>query len=258
MIEVNNLCCTLGGKNILSEVSFKVERGGFYGIIGCNGSGKTTLLKCLTRNAAYQKGSIRIDDRNLEKYSFKSLARKISLVPQHTDFMFDFSSHQLVLMGRIPYQMPLQSDRTEDLLEVEKAMKATNTWHLRNSNAKTLSGGEAQRVIIARALAQQTPVLMLDEPISNLDISHQFEIMNLLKRINAEGRTVIVVLHDLNLTLRYCDKILLLHGGRLVEQGQTSQILHPETIERYFNVKASLTASNLSDTPFNITFSNLI
>ncbi len=249
MIEVKDLSCTLGGKRILSDISFRIERGGFYGIIGTNGSGKTTLLRCLTRNATYQKGSIKIEDKNLESYSFKLLARKTSLVPQHTDFMFDFSSHQIVLMGRIPYQKPLHSDRKEDLQIVESAMKETGTWHLRNSNAKTLSGGEAQRVIIARALAQKTPILFLDEPVSSLDLRHQFEIMNLLKRINSEGRTVVVVLHDLNLALQYCDRLLLLKDGRLVEQGETSQILTPEKISHYFQIQASLREKHIVFTP---------
>ena len=114
---------------------------------------------------------------------------------------------------------------SEDLKIVEQSMKQTNTWHLRNSNAKTLSGGEFQRVIIARALAQQTPVLMLDEPISNLDIQHQFEIMSLLKQINQEGRTVIIVLHDLNMTMQYCDNVLLMQNGRLALQGSANSFI---------------------------------
>lgn len=243
MIEVRNLNYVAGKKKILSDISFSLSSGGFYGIIGNNGSGKTSLLKCLTRNNDVENGTITIDGRDLNSYSFKELAKKIALVPQHTELMFDFSAHQLVLMGRTPYQRPLYSDSSEDLKIVEQSMKQTNTWHLRNSNAKTLSGGEFQRVIIARALAQQTPVLMLDEPISNLDIQHQFEIMSLLKQINQEGRTVIIVLHDLNMTMQYCDDVLLMQNGRLAVQGSAKEILNKENIEHYFNVKTEISES---------------
>ena len=132
MIEVRNLNYVAGKKKILSDISFSLSSGGFYGIIGNNGSGKTSLLKCLTRNNDVVNGKIEIDGRDLNSYSFKELAKKIALVPQHTELMFDFSAHQLVLMGRTPYQRPLYSDSSEDLKIVEQSMKQTNTWHLRN------------------------------------------------------------------------------------------------------------------------------
>lgn len=248
MIETKNLCLRLGKKDVLSDVSVAFAEGSFCGIVGTNGSGKTSLLKCLTRNIKPTSGSVVLDGRNLESYSYRELSKRQSLVPQHTQLMFDFSAHQLVLMGRIPYQKPLANDQAEDLAAVEKAMKQTSTWQFRNSDAKTLSGGEFQRVIIARALAQQTPIIMLDEPVSSLDLSHSFEIMELLESINREGKTVIVVLHDLNLAMRYCKSVLLLSEGRVAAFGATDKVLTPENIERFFGVRASF-VQNASTEP---------
>lgn len=240
MIEVRNLNFNAGGRMILSKVSFALEKGCFCGIVGNNGSGKTTLLRCLTRNNDIAKGKVWIDGRDIVSYSFKDLAKQMAFVPQRTDLMFDFSALQIVLMGRNPYQKPLYSDNEEDLRVVEQAMKQTDTWHLRNANARHLSGGEFQRVIIARALAQQTPVLLLDEPVSNLDIQHSFEIMSLLKSINENGRSIVIVLHDLNLAMQYCKQILLLQNGNVAAMGSTPEILTKENIEKYFNVKAEI------------------
>lgn len=248
MIETKHLCLRLGKKDVLSDVSVGFAEGSFCGIIGTNGSGKTSLLKCLTKNLKPSSGSVYLDGQNLENYSYRELSRKLSLVPQHTQLMFDFSAHQLVLMGRIPYQKPLANDRTEDLATVKKAMKLTSTWQFRDSDAKTLSGGEFQRVIIARALAQETPVIMLDEPVSSLDLSHSFEIMELLEKINREGKTVIVVLHDLNLAMRYCKDILLLSEGRIAAFGPTKEVLTTQNIERFFGVRASF-VQNASTEP---------
>lgn len=240
MIEVKSLNYSVGKREILSDLSFTLKRGCFCGIIGNNGSGKTTLLRCLTRNHDVEKGMIRIAGKDICSYSFKDLAKQTAFVPQRTELMFDFSAHQIVLMGRQPYQKPLYSDNAEDLKTVEEAMKQTDTWHLRDANARNLSGGEFQRVIIARALAQQTPILMLDEPVSNLDIHHQFEIMSLLQSINVEGRSILIVLHDLNLAMQYCKQILLIQNGKVGAYGETKEILTKENIEKHFDVKAEI------------------
>ena len=155
--------------------------------------------------------------------------------------MFDFSALQIALMGRIPYQKPLYSDSKEDFQIVKQAMQRTNTWHLRDMNAKNLSGGEFQRLIIARALSQQTPLLMLDEPVSSLDIRHQFDIMNLLKQINKEtNTTILIIIHDLNLAMRYCDEVILLNQGELVAKGESKQVLTQENISKHFGIKVDI------------------
>lgn len=241
MIEVSHLNYTAGKRKILSDISFHMKNRGFYGIVGNNGSGKTTLVRFLSGITDVPDNTIRIMGRDINSYSHKTLARHIALVPQHTSLIFDFSAHQIVLMGRMPYQKPLHADSEQDLETVRDCMTKTNTWHLRDMNVNNLSGGEFQRVIIARALAQQTPILFLDEAVSNLDIHHQIEIMDLLKRINAESETCIVmILHDLNLAMQYCDELLVLKEGSLEAFGPTEKILTRENIRNIFNVDASL------------------
>jgi len=241
MIEVKNLTYTIGEKQILKDINFQIEKGKIYGILGNNGSGKSTLLKALSRINPVKNGTIFIDKKDINLYSAKLLAQTIALVPQQTNLMFDFSALQIALMGRIPYQKPLYADSEEDLEIVKQSMLRTNTWHLRDMNAKNLSGGEFQRLIIARALSQQTPLLMLDEPISSLDIRHQFDIMNLLKQINKEtNATILIIIHDLNLAMRYCDEVILLNQGELVAKGESKQVLTQDNISKHFGIKVNI------------------
>lgn len=241
MIEVKNLNYTIGEKHILKDINFQIEKGKIYGILGKNGSGKSTLLKALSKINPTKNSTIYINQKDINTYTSKQLAKTIAVVPQQTNLMFDFSAHQIALMGRIPYQKPLYSDSEEDFEIVKQSMLKTNTWHLRNMNAKNLSGGEFQRLIIARALSQQTPILMLDEPVSSLDIKHQFDIMNLLKTINKEtSATILIILHDLNLALKYCDELILLNNGELVAFGQSKNILTEENISKHFDIKAEI------------------
>ncbi len=241
MIKVNDLTYTIGEKQILHNINFQIEKGKIYGILGENGSGKSTLLKTLTRINNVKNGKIFLNDKDINHYTSKQLAQTIALVPQQTNLMFDFSALQIALMGRIPYQKPLYSDSEEDLEIVKQSMQLTSTWHLRDMNAQNLSGGEFQRLIIARALAQQTPILMLDEPISSLDIRHQFEIMNLLKQINKDtNTTILIIIHDLNLALKYCDEIILLNKGELVAFGESKKVLIEETISKNFGINVEI------------------
>lgn len=241
MIEVNRLNYTIGEKQILKDINFQIEKGKIYGILGNNGSGKSTLLKALSRINPIKNGKVFINQKDINLYSSKHLAQTIALVPQQTNLMFDFSALQIALMGRIPYQKPLYTDSQEDFEIVKQSMLRTNTWHLRDMNAKNLSGGEFQRLIIARALSQQTPILMLDEPISSLDIRHQFDIMELLKQINKEtNTTILIIIHDLNLAMRYCDEVILLNQGELVAKGESKQVLTQENISKHFGIKVDI------------------
>ena len=239
MIEVRNLSYSYGKKSILNDISFSVPEGSFVAVMGSNGCGKTTLLRCVSRLLTPQQGTVLIDGRPAESYSIRQLAQQLALVQQHPQTDFDFSAFETVLMGRNPYQHHLQNESQQDWDIVEQCMKMTNTWHLRLALPGQMSGGELQRVMIARALAQQTPVLLLDEPTSNLDIAHQFEIMELLTEINRrEKKTILIVVHDLNLALRYCPEALLLHHQQLLFQGPTSEALSSERIATVFGVKA--------------------
>ena len=241
IVVVNNISYSVRDKNIIENMNFTLERGGFYSVIGTNGSGKTTLLRCISNSLQPTKGNIKINNKLINKYTPKVLARHISVVSQNTEFLFDFSSFQVVMMGRMAYQKLLQTDSEQDLIVVKQCMEKTNTWHLKDRSIKQLSGGELQRVMIARALAQQTPIMLLDEPISSLDIHHQFDIMELLKKINKENNTTIfIILHNLTLALKYSNKTLALKNGKLKYFGNTEEILTKENIQELFKIKAKI------------------
>ncbi|MCR4816927.1 MAG: ABC transporter ATP-binding protein [Bacteroidales bacterium] len=239
MIEVNHLSYSYDRKEILRDLTFSVAEGSFTAILGANGCGKTTLLRIVSGLLPSQHGSVIIDGTPVDQYTARQRAQKIAIVKQHSQTDIDFSAFETVLMGRNPYQRHLQNESQEDWDIVERALRQTNTWHLRLALPSQMSGGELQRVMIARALAQQTPILLLDEPTSNLDIAHQFEIMELLTEINRkEGKTILIVVHDLNLALRYCPQALLLHDHSLLFHGATSEALTPERIHTAFGVNA--------------------
>lgn len=241
MIELRNLSCRYGDKEILHDLDARFEEGGFYAVMGANGCGKTTLLRLIGGLLKPTAGQVLVDGKALGEYSARQLAQRIALVRQHPQTDFEFSAFETVLMGRNPYQRRLQNESEADWRIVEKCMRQTNTWHLRFARPNEMSGGELQRVMLARALAQQTPIMLLDEPISNLDIAHQFEILELLRSINREqGKSILIVIHDLNMALHYCDKALLLHRGGILYQGPVAEGLTPDRIGTLFGVDATL------------------
>ena len=249
-ITVQHLSYSYGQKAILNDLSFDIAEGSFHAILGPNGCGKTTLLRLIAGLLTPQHGTVLIDQKPVGSYPAKQLAQRIAFVQQHPQTDFEFSAFETVLMGRNPYQRHLQNESQADWDIVEQAMQQTNTWHLRMALPSQMSGGELQRVMIARALAQQTPILLLDEPTSNLDIAHQFEIMELLRDINRnEKKTILIVVHDLNLALRYCPLALLLHNHSLAFQGSIEETLMPDNIQRVFGVNAAIHDGNIILTP---------
>jgi len=241
MLSIQNVTYSYGDKEILHDITATVNDGDFCAILGPNGCGKTTLLRCIANLTKPKEGYISINDTPVSTLSPRIMAQNIAFVMQHPQTDIDFSAFETVLMGRNPYQRRLQNESEQDWSIVEQCMRQTNTWHLRLSIPSQMSGGELQRVMIARALAQQTPILLLDEPTSNLDIAHQFEIMELLRDINRkEGKTILIVVHDLNLALRYCPKTMLLHDTKLIYKGPTRDALTPERIHEVFDVEASI------------------
>ncbi len=246
MIEVKNLTYGYAQKPVLEHLNFDIEEGGFYAVMGANGSGKTTLLRLISGMLLPQEGDVLVDGTPVRHYKARELAQKMSFVKQHQQTDFEFSAFETVLMGRNPYQHHLQNESESDWKIVEECMRQTNTWQLRFSKPDQMSGGELQRVMLARALAQQTPIMLLDEPISNLDISHQFDILDLLRTINRkEHKTVVIVLHDLNMALQYCNKLLLLYRGHVLFQGPIHEGLTPENISTVFGVRAQTGASGI-------------
>lgn len=257
MITLSHLSCNFGEKQILHNLDFHVGKGDFYAIMGANGCGKTTLLRCIAGLLTPNSGEVSISpsegtdsERPITSFSARELAQRIAFVRQQAQTDFEFSGFETVLMGRNPYQHHLQNESQLDWAIVERCMRQTNTWHLRLSHPHEMSGGELQRIMIARALAQSTPIILLDEPTSNLDIAHQFDIMELLCDINArEHKTILLVVHDLNLALQYCPQALLLHNKGILAHGTTSQVLTPDNIRTAFGVEATPQYGHLTFRP---------
>lgn len=241
MITLDSVAFSYARTPLFHDLSLHIETGGFYAVMGPNGCGKTTLLRLISGLRRPLSGTVSVGGRPLSDYSPLLLARQIAFVQQQMPSDFEFSAFDTVLMGRNPYQKPFQNESLSDRAIVEEAMRQTSVWHLRSKLPSQMSGGELQRVMIARALAQQTPVILLDEPTSNLDISHQFDILALLARINRDlGKTILVVLHDLNLAYTYCPSLLLLSQGRLLFQGSAREGLSPDRIRNVFGVSACI------------------
>ena len=234
MIELQHIGVSYGERVILRDIDARVAVGRITAVMGPNGCGKTTLLRCIGGLMEPTAGSVTLDEQPVRTYSSKALAQKVAFVRQHAQTDFEFSAFETVLMGRNPYQRRLQNESQEDWDIVERCMRQTGTWELRLAKPHQMSGGELQRVMIARALAQETPVLLMDEPVSNLDIAHQIEIMRLLRA--STDKTVLIVLHDLNLALRFCDEVMLLHDGNLLYHGPIADGLTPERIATVYGV----------------------
>ena len=238
MIQLQHIGVSYGDRVVLKGLDVTVAEGRITAVMGPNGCGKTTLLRCIGGLLKPTTGEVFIEGKRVGDYAARELAQRVAFVRQHAQTDFEFSAFETVLMGRNPYQHRLQNESQEDWDIVERCMKQTGTWHLRLAKPAQMSGGELQRVMIARALAQQTPVLLMDEPVSNLDIAHQLDIMRLLR---AAGKTTIIVLHDLNLALRFCDELLLLHEGGLLYHGPVADGLTPERIATVYGVTSHRT-----------------
>lgn len=223
---------------VLRDLSFEVMPGTFLVIAGPNGTGKTTLLNLLCGSLVPKSGSIRIDAAAIKSYSNEALAAKVAVVRQEFVPIFGFSVIEMVLMARTPYygQMGFESKADRDI--VNEALEATDTAQFASRTLSSLSGGERQRVFIARALAQNTAILLLDEPTSFLDLKHQVGIYDLLKRMQLEkGKTIVAVTHDINLAVQYADVTLLLGADSSYQYGSAKDVFSPEQIEKVFGVR---------------------
>ena len=238
IIEIENLSFGYTQNNILKDISFTISSRKFIGIVGPNGAGKTTLLNLLCGLLKPKTGFIKIDAQNIETYSAPELAKKIAVVRQEFVPVFDFTVTQIVSMARTPYLGTFGFMGTNDRQIVEEALESTGTRQFALRPVGSLSGGERQRVFIARALAQQTPILLLDEPTSFLDLKHQVDIYDLLKTAQLKhGKTIVSVTHDINLAAQYCDLILILTSEGSFRYGIPKDVLTKEQISKVFGVK---------------------
>ena len=234
-IEVLDLNAAYGVKKILEDITFSVEKGEFLGLIGPNGSGKTTLLKVLSKIITPEAGTVYLDGRDLEEITFRELAQNLAVVPQEVAIGFDYTVREIVMMGRHPYISRLRAEDADDLRLCNQAMELTRVETLANASINEISGGERQRVLIARALAQEPRILLLDEATSNLDISHRIEILNIIRGLT-DKITVISVFHDLNLAAYYCDRLIVLKDRRIYAIGPPEDVLTAETIRAVFGI----------------------
>ncbi len=240
MIECQNVTVQYGSMKVVENLSFEIEKGEVFGIIGPNGSGKTSLLKAIGGGIALNRGIIKIDGRTLSAYRSKDLAKKLAVLPQESETAFSYSVWDVVSLGRYPYQKGwLQGMTKQDEQVIKDALKQTDTYQFRDKLLQQLSGGERQRVLLARALAQEPDILLLDEPTNHLDLSHQMSLLNALKQWSrARKLTVVAVLHDLNMASLYCDRILLLDKGKMVALNSPNSVMEEGQLEHVY--RASL------------------
>lgn len=237
MIEMRHISSGYEGKPVLKDFSVCFGKTAFCAVMGPNGSGKSTLLRTIAGIQPIETGEVLIDGLPLTQYKPLELARKIAFVPQREDVVFDFSVFEVVMMGRNPYQNRWEFSTPEDEELVEKVLEMTHLNHLKDRMLGQLSGGELRRAMIARAIAQQTPVILLDEPLANLDVVHQFEIMDILAELNQRQQvTIIIVLHDFPYALQYAQEILLMEEGVIQQFGRTAEVLTPENVEACFGL----------------------
>lgn len=222
-----------GGRQILQGIDLELRPKEFLGIIGPNGSGKSTFLKCVYRVQKPTTGKIYFNGKKLDEFSYRESALKLAVVAQHNFYNFDFSVLDVVLMGRSPHKKMMERDNAEDYKIARDALRVVGLEEFGERNFSTLSGGEQQRVILARALTQQTECLVLDEPTNHLDIKYQLEIMDIVKGL---GVTVIAAVHDLNIAAMYCDRLIAISGGKVAGIGTPRELLTAEFIKKLYGV----------------------
>ncbi len=236
-----------GDRNVIDDLSLDLQPGRFYGILGPNGSGKTTLLDLLSGHRKPSAGRIRYRGRQLGVYPHKQLAKEMALVPQNFYVNFPYRVREIVMMGRYPHIPRFRPPTAKDEQIVADVMDETQISEYSGRLVTELSGGEKQRVVFARALAQETPMLLLDEATASMDIHHSIQTLNLVaKRVKSANQTALAVMQDINLAGMYCEHLIFMKHGRIVCHGPTQQVLQPDTIHRVFNVE-----TKVYDEPFS-------
>lgn len=248
LLEVDNLKFGYGDDLVLNGISFNVKKGEFLSIIGPNGSGKSTLLKTLNNLYPTKSGEISLEGNNVKSLKKKDLAKKMALVLQDNNIEYDFTVEDIVLMGRHPHKGRFERENADDYKIVDESLEMTNTLDLKDRLVTEISGGERQRVMIAKALAQKPSLILLDEPTSHLDINHQIEILKLLKNMNEElGTTIVLVIHDINLGIRYSDRVIMLNEGKIVEIGNSERVITKDNIKLAYDIDVAIEKNLYTD-----------
>lgn len=237
IIELKNIKLKYGDYEVLRDISFNIKKGEFTSIIGPNGAGKSTVLKAIMKNIELASGDISIKGKSIKNITHKEKACIIGFVPQEFNISFDFTVYDIVAMGRNPYIAKFKKSKFDDKKIIEESLQKTNTYEFKDKYFNSLSGGEKQRVIIARALAQQPEILILDEATSSLDIHHQLDILELIHSLNREdGLTVLTIMHDLNLASRFSDKIVLLSKNGVIKSGTPSEVIDEQVLKNVYDM----------------------
>lgn len=236
-IKAKNINITLEKNNILKGINIEVDNKEVVGIIGPNGSGKSTFLKCIYRVLKPNDGAILLDKVDIKNMTVKESSKRLAVLSQHNNYNFDFTVKDIVLMGRSPHKKFMERDNKEDYDIVNDALKKVEMLEFKDRCFQSLSGGEQQRVILARALAQKPQCLILDEPTNHLDIKYQLQLMRIVKNLNIE---VIAAIHDLNIAAMYCDKIYVLKDGEIIKYGKPKDVLTKEIIKDVYEVDSEV------------------
>jgi len=235
---------------VLQDINLEIPHQSLLALIGPNGSGKTTLLRVMSKALRAQQGTVLLDGRPLVSFSARKLAQKLAVISSEQHFEFPFSVADVVAMGRFPHLNRLERMSDRDWKIVDEAMERTCVLDFRNRSISQLSSGEKQRVLIARAIAQQPSILILDEPNAHLDINHQIAIFNLLRTLNRQHQmTVIVVLHDLSAAAAFCETMVLLHRGRIVRTGTPAEVITEELIQQTYGAEVVVFPSPVGGCP---------
>jgi len=251
LLKINNLYGGYHKETIIKDISLEIKKGDFLGIIGPNGSGKTTLLRLISRVLIPQKGNITLSDKDISRMNLKEFCRRIAFVPQDTIINFSFTVFEIVLLGRIPHLKRLQLETKLDIEKAKTCLAMTDTLSLKEKRIDELSAGERQRVMIAKALTQEPVLLFLDEPTSHLDIGHQIQILDLLKKLNLQNNlTIVMVLHDLNLASEYCNRIVLLNEGGVFKEGVPQAVLTYQNIEAVYKTVVVVIKNPINSKPY--------
>lgn len=249
-IRVKGLAHAFGRQPVLHDITFSIGAEEFFTVIGPNGSGKTTLLKLLAGLLSRQSGRIEVLDRPIDTYSPKHLARKVAYVPQSVSVEFPFKVFQVVLMGRAPHLGLLGFESEQDVVLARQAMDYTDVAHLADRRLDQISGGEQQRVFIARAICQKPGIILMDEPTAALDMAHQAGVMDLMEKLKTDDKvTIVMVSHDLNLAAMYADRILLVSKGRMACLGPPHDVLEFSRLEEVYGCPLLVDQSPLGDYP---------
>lgn len=237
ILEVKNLSYNIGNVNILKDVNFSLKKGEFIGIIGPNGSGKSTLLKHFYRSITPKNNVIWINGKKQEEYTQNEIAREMTVMKQENISDFDYTAEQMVLMGRSPYLKAYMDFSRDDINIAKNSLEKVGMSRQQKRYFNSLSGGEKQRVLIARALTQQTKILILDEPTNHLDIYYQLYLMEILSELD---KSIVSVFHDINLALKYCEYIYVMKSGKVVAKGEAKQVITESLLKEVFNVNAKI------------------